>query len=93
MFVLNEKMYDIQMVSYMKTLQSNPVIINQNVIYNTIKSVTNQMATFLDHDCPKCSLKLIDPIGKKLKNSLRHASCGNCGFYSFVKFDVCKVLI
>jgi DNA-directed RNA polymerase subunit RPC12/RpoP len=84
MYILEEKRYDIQLISYMKTLEQNPTVVDQKVRDNTIKSVINQTATFLTHKCPECSLKLIDPVGIKLITSLRHARCGNCGFKTLI---------
>lgn len=69
------KHYEVKMVSYLKSLEKHPKIVNSKVRMDTIKAVINQFATFLTKECPKCSILLVDPIGTK-----KYARCGNCGY-------------
>lgn len=77
--------YVIKMISYMKSLTKDPPK-DKKVRDETIKSIINEFATFLNIPCPECSVLLVDPIGIKLKDNMRHARCGNCGFKTVIKF-------
>lgn len=76
-----EKLYDINLNLFMKTLSKNPNIIDENNRQIALKSVINYQATFLDNKCEMCDCKLIDPSGTLLyNNKYISAICANCGF-------------
>ena len=75
--IIHEKRYDSQMIKYMRTLTKDPPI-DPNIAQYVIKSVINQTATFLNKQCPRCSVcVLVDPTGLR---SRKYAMCGNCGY-------------
>ena len=78
MDIYHEKIYDIRMVAYMKTITKD-IPIDANIRQSTITSIINRTATFLDKNCPLCHKQLVDPVGIK-KEGQRNARCGNCGY-------------
>jgi len=82
MDIYREKIYDIKMTAYMKTLTKNTPI-DKKIRQSTITSIINRCAVFLDKQCPLCEKELVDPIGTK-RNNERHARCGNCGYKTII---------
>lgn len=81
--IVHDKHYDVQQVTYLRSLTSTPDIVNPVVKYKTLNSVISRFASFLIKPCPLCSTRLIDSSGSL--NQL-NASCGNCGWdSSFVR--------
>jgi len=80
MDIYTDKLYEIQLIKYMKTLSPKPVIIDQDIKDITLKSIINYQVVFLDVNCSNCDVKLVDTSGVYSCNKYRYASCGNCGF-------------
>ena len=77
------------MINYMRQLTTSHLIIDKKIKDSTLKSVVNMTALFLNIACENCQINLIDPIGIKViqsNKSMRHARCGNCGYYGFVSY-------
>lgn len=75
MDIYHEKIYDIRMVAYMKTLTKD-IPIDANIRQSTITSIINRTVTSLGKNCPLCHKQLVDPVGIK-KEGKRNARCGN----------------
>jgi transcription elongation factor Elf1 len=77
--------FDRKVIHYMKSLKNN-IIYDSDVKKSTIKSVINLTAKFLDIKCKICDHTLVDPVGIKLEQNMRHARCGNCGYATYVGY-------
>ena len=76
-----DKIYDIEMTMYLKTLKKDQIKINQKVCDDTLKSVLNRTAIFLyNKKCPICGVILTNPTGIRVQDGKKHEMCGNCGY-------------
>ena len=82
MDIYQDKIYDIKVISYMKSLTKD-IPINPTIRQQAIDSVLNGFAVFLNVNCHVCNKQLIDPTGI-IKNKTRNALCGNCGYKSYI---------
>jgi len=82
MDIYQDKIYDIKMISYMKSLTKD-IPVNPKIRQQVIDSVLNRLAVFLNLNCPLCNRQLINPTGI-IFNNTRNALCGNCGYKSQV---------
>ena len=78
MDIYQDKLYELKVISYMKSLTKN-IPINPTIRQQAINSVLNKFAIFLNVNCPICNKQLIDPTCI-IKNNTRNALCGNCGY-------------
>ena len=77
------KTYELQQLKYLKSLQKNPKVLNEDIKSKTLKSIINWTAKFLFIKCPHCFTQLVDPIGFKSKDEKNHSRCGNCGYAGY----------